>query len=778
MRLRVILLEKIASLDKKCFTGHDMLPKNRLGPWVVLGHFDAIYTYPLDLKEKHVFQTISKHNQKISTYNSSNFYFHPLYLLTDEDDTVFWEKSTWCMAVARIHCTSCVDIASLLGSLEEELLKEAVAYGCCCQIYHTMELSDLVLAIKSDKISNLLHFTLRLRKYSCIGKVYTYCGIDYAHITKTVLFPDSNDNIPTITMRFSVSDFSKVDEQLAAIKRALDAPVAYSIVGVDDVALTSNNLPLIKLVQFYRSSFIWGYDTSVPLNNAFSDVTTRAGITLEGSFPCIDLKGQGSCDNGKRLQAACQRLVEYNEKIQNLVRNGNYGIPVDSAHNWLKPLSELTKALFRMGRTPVLDKFVYLMLPGATVFLERIYRCLEQNGGLPEKMAEYFQRFVRGWSHLMEHVMRIEGQLTHHPEMRPIIYDIPIIMLEYTLAFLNQATEVLLSSDSRKKRIHFLLIPNPGSWINSVELFQAEGDLPGLVLVDIPFHMLYNPASVLSALVHETSHFVGEDHRKRDLRTEYFGDAAAVLLAKLAFVSYDKRLISEIAKWFKEKLCSCTSAYQMRNIISDWSENPFTLESYSAFVRNVLLAKGENNGNLAFEMDLVKLKEIHMPEFRLLLNDLCTLFREIYADICMLYLLPLSEEDYVRGLVEELTHDPKDPYEMFAIRIFVVLTAAKRGIPSKIEQVDQKIWNRVYGELTELNKDIRLGREGVSLLPRASVIFLEKYASACYESLSCKLNNYPNVAELRKMFESISSGLDYDKLLATINSYRLKVLEK
>ena len=44
MILRVILLEKIASMDKDCFTQGPALSKSSRGPWITLGHLDAMYT--------------------------------------------------------------------------------------------------------------------------------------------------------------------------------------------------------------------------------------------------------------------------------------------------------------------------------------------------------------------------------------------------------------------------------------------------------------------------------------------------------------------------------------------------------------------------------------------------------------------------------------------------------------------------------------------------------------------------------------------------------------
>lgn len=791
MRLRVILLEKIASLDKDCFTRCAMEHRRLQGPWITLGHFDAMYTYPLDANSHHIFQAVSDNNQKITACNSGERYYHPLYVLTDkeESDSAFWAADAWCIAVSRIHYEPNTNIRSLHKALMELLPEDARASGCACQVYYTMELSDLVVAVKSDRMSNILNFALRLRKYSCVGKVYTYCGIDYSHVRDTVRFPDMDDVIPTVSMRFSVLDFQQLDDQMNDVRQALSAKIPYfAVAGVDDILLTCEKLPMSRLVRLYRSWFIPGYAASVPLREVFSEVTTRVGITLTENLPYVQVGYADKDANRKKLTAACRQLVEIDGRIQAYALNPASGIHYQTVHSWLKPLSELTKSLLRMSRTSVLDEFVYLMLPGVTTFLKCILRHFDRCASQPDQweawafdnMAEYFQRFVENWSHLMEHVMRAEGQLAHHPETRPMIYDIPVVMLEYTMAFLNQVSEVLLSGDARKERISFLLVPYPRGEINALELFEAQGEAAGLVLVTIPFHLLYDPVKVFSALLHEISHYVGESFRRRVPRTDYFAKAAAALLAKLVFASCDPWLIEEIVALFQKVLAGHGNrAREMQITINGWSHDFFTQESYSEFVRAVLLAKDGQGGDLQFDSDLAKLKEVNMPEFRRLLDILCTLFREVYADICMLYLLPLKTETHVRNLLEGLAGGSETDYETFAVRIYVALTVLGRQsqIPQHLEDADQANWQQLHKEIEKVRIGMEQEKEGTDrLLPLSSIHFLLQYARECADSLRTALDGSAGVGEIVKMFQAIADGLDYYTLLDAINEYRKRVI--
>lgn len=781
MKLRVILLEKIASITKDCYTRHTMMPAEHQGPWIILGHFDAMYTYCFDTADSNVFQEVYQSNQIIASYNSGQSYFHPLYLLSEEDDESFWKTDSWCMAVVRVHYAFSAHIASLHTSLKELLPKDAQSYNCTCHIYPAMELCDLIVAIKSDKISSILNFALRLRKYSCVGKVYTYCGISYPLIQDLSQSPNSDDIIPSAAIRFSVSNIEKAQKQMRHVKRILELRDndIYSIVGVDDISLTCPGLPFQRLVEFCRTYFVEKYDEVEALSTAFSDVITRTGIHLDKLSPVLVYDKDGISSRQKLIDT-CQRLVDIDQSIQEIVHNEEYHIPYESVHSWLKPLSELTKTLLRMSRTVVLDEFVYLMLSGASAFLRHIKVELEQHASLPTEKAEYFQRFVQNWSNQMEHVMRIEGQLTHHPETRPIVFDIPVMMLEYTLAFLDEVSTVLLAGDNQKKHINLLLTPSLCNKVNTVELFEFRKGIPGLVLIVVPFYKLYNPASILSELVHEISHFVGEMPRNREFRTECFVKAASVLMAKVVFDNYNPALIRGIEQQFHSIISTRPggNARMIQQLISEWSKNPYTEESYSTFVLDTLLQNNDAESVPHFVMDLTTIRDIEMPKFRDLLDSLCTLFREIYADICMLYLLPLDTEFYIRSQILELGADERDPYEMFAIRIYVALVASGKEIPEEMQRDEEK-WPRLATEIEKIRTGLQQPEEGKDrLFPFSSIQFLIRYAEQCYRSLYGTLGQGNDCDRIKKMFLTTSNGMDYSALLETINAFRIKMVEQ
>ena len=87
MILRVILLKRIAKLNAGCFEEvmNPVMPKDIQGPWIVLGHFDAMYTWLPDTS-RGFFDAIHSISEQVAALNSGTAYFHPLYLIDEKSN--------------------------------------------------------------------------------------------------------------------------------------------------------------------------------------------------------------------------------------------------------------------------------------------------------------------------------------------------------------------------------------------------------------------------------------------------------------------------------------------------------------------------------------------------------------------------------------------------------------------------------------------------------------------------------------------------------------------
>ncbi len=766
----MVLLGKFASLHSESFEKCALpnLPAPIAGPWVAMGHFDAMYAYQLEREDKNPFQVIGETNRRIASCSESDSYFHPLYLLSEQDDSRFWEQEASCFATARIHFSTNTSVNDTYNRLMDQLMTNAPTSDCICRCYRTIELSDMILAVKSNCFQDLLLLVLSLRKYADIGKVYTYCGISYAALQDLTWSPEERDRIALFSMRFSVSHFDCVKGHLNMLQAKLGDEPLYSVVGVDDIAVTWKDLPLKNAVKLYRTWFS-GEAGSVDLGSAFSEVITRVGISLDK----IKSNDVESSQNGERLPEICQRLLVVSGRLQKLADD------LDSVrYGWIAPLSELTRSLVRMSKTSVLDEFVYLMFPGVYSFLHNIDTYLER---LHDRDIVACRSFVENWAHLMEHIMRIEGQLAHAPDMRPILYDIPVAMLEYTLAFLDRVVEVLQLEDNPQTKTCFLLVPHLCGRIEAQELFPAGANcLPRLVLVTIPLSSLYNPQEVQWALCHEASHYVGEKHRMRgERRKKYVQAATALMVAQIfedpypAFIEFIQDQLMEATERlekFDMRLMQSTVEEWLYNLCSDKVK-------FDEFVRELLL---KNSHLPRLNVEKIHLDQETVVRFSWLLNDLSILFRETYADICMLYLLSIDSTEYIQSLLSDLTAgnrpDEERRYEQFAIRIYVCLTAAGRVIPYEdIRQRDP----RLHEEIDKIRAGLDNGNEDLKrLFPLTSIRFLQLYVKKCYNSLSQHPTGSRQLTDIRSMFANVASpDMVYTEFITIIDDYRKKILE-
>lgn len=772
MSIHVILLEKIRTLSPGCFEKD--FDQDILDSWIALGHFDAIYAYELKQENKNLFQVIADNNRRIAQANSGDCYYHPLYLISpkgEQADDAFWTASLSYFAVARVHFAESVsahassEFEFLKAKIQQDTQDKSVLY----RTYRTIELSDMILVAKANQMCDLLNFVLSLRQYSTVGKVYTYCGVNYNYIKSNKWAPDKEDTVPLFSMRFSAESMVAADHQLTQIRDTLGEEDTFSVVGVDDIAITWKSLHLQKIVMLYRNWINNTHSDALSLNKAFSEITTRVGIP----FDSLQIEPSSELDSAVKLQRKCASLLEKANFLRGLVCDRN-----QARYDWVSPLSDLTHTLFRMSRTSILDEFVFIMLPGVDAFLNNVTAHLEN---LTEQDLQMCRCFVENWTHLMEHIMRVEGQLAHHPDMRPILYNIPVAMLEYTLAFLRCVVEIMQSEDKPKAQICFLLVPRLCEKIEAQELFPAEpNELPGLVLVTIPLADLYKPREVQRALCHEASHFVGEKHRSRAVRRRKYISAVAALMAKEVFGDVHPTLIQLLqSKLLKstDGLIKCSMRYMQSEIVQWLTYIYDTPEAYYELVRDLLLCAQTSE---PIDFGVSELDEIRVLRFFELLEDLSTLFREVYADICMLSLLPISNTEYVESLMSELKDDTTDTgssdetncYEQFAIRMYISLEATNRDIPiNYIFKYDKTL----HEHLHKISDGLKSEDEDPNrLIPISSIVSLLQYAIVCSKSIVAQKGN---LQQCHEMFCNVSSKkMNYDEFLDAVNDYRKLII--
>lgn len=786
MIVRVVLLKKISSLQTGCINSIDK--ENSVGPWISLGYFDAFYSYTIS--RKNMLQEIGKNNIEVSQRNDKTTYYHPLYLISSEDnrDKQLWGEKSWYMTISRVHFVQNVNVASAREKLQQKIekkLKDKANQGVTSVGYQTIELSDMILVSKSDNLETLLKFALNLRSYPDIGNVYTYCGINYDCVRDLRATPPSKDYIPLFSMRFSIKDYDKAQHALRAIKQVLDEPgnqgEVYSIAGLNDAVGTWTNLCTGRLIKLYRYWFI-GKPKEIS-SEAFSNVTTRLGVEAISS-------NEGNLDEdvfNKQLQSICDILLDLDRKIQE--HSINLGQLSIGEGRWLKNLSELTKTLVRLAQTAVMDEFVFIMLPAVFSFLLNVLEEVKQGRITREHLIGYHE-YIEEWNHLMEHIMRSEGQLTHYSELRPVLYDVPLAMLEYTLSFLMRCSNALQSQDgSEKVEIDFLLVPQLCRRNMATELFPARKTLPGLVSVQVPLHLLYAPKVVMSQLCHEISHFVGEKPRCRELRQYCYAQSISAVVAQDIFQSYAPELISAIAGQLENRFrdLKLKRIKEMKNETIRWlsdllSGSPAGIK-YAEFIRKVVI-KSAGNRRIKVQSSIVALKKALMQSIGTL-KAMGDLYREVYADLCMLNLLQLNPSYYLDSYLEELSQDWEEKRDKTAVGILALrYYVCEQANFSSDNLSSGKRSGCVWGHFKRKYNDICLAVTDkkcvpTSIFPPEAILPLVEYARACDKSLKDCFNNNEEAQKAKRVFDEASGEMvKYSCWEQHINEYRVDLLKR
>lgn len=542
------------------------------------------------------------------------------------------------LSITRIHFPQTVCLDSQFETLRAHFGGSKFQEdGISWRVYGTTELSDQVLVARCRSFKSLSRWALRVTSYTRVGKAYSYFCIPRSYLYDDVKkWKVSGDCIEHLSMRFAIKNHGAARDELVEISRLLlpkNEASPYRVSGNEDAIICGDNIPIEYMVSLYKT---W-YSNDLKILGVFSDVISRIGADViiqddAKSEPCP-------------LTEIC---TELSHKITNC--------PDISNKSWRRPLVELSNTLVHMSQSPMLDELVYLILPALYAFWENI-----EAKNLKTKDELLYQQFVELCVHTMEHLMRAEGQLSQYPEVRPITYDIPVVALEAAIAFLQHLSHVLTLPDTEVKReTSVLLVPNADIDVSTVELFPATGHVRGLLQITVPFSLLYDPKRLLLSLSHELAHYVGEQCRMRGERYEVYCNCLASEILGIFFGENcigDRKDLYEYLSDFLRSTMDAEASENGNGVLMQ--DEP--LQQIAATANRIVeeLAKTDAFADMVRDyMDRGKPKvqficptqaelDSSLAKFKQKNSDLRIIFRETYADICMLYTLKARPNEYL-----------------------------------------------------------------------------------------------------------------------------------
>lgn len=728
--------------------------------WLALGHYDAIFTFPAKQLDQSVFDEIQKNSMRLAE-NSDNYeYYHPVYLVTKEDNKNFWNSRAVYFGIIRVHLKNASQVGTLFNALRSKISnnwkRKSFKYVQSC----SLELSDMIIAMKGDNLNDILKSALLLKGYQEVGKIQSFFGIHYEtafNLGETSLSVISNEKIDFLMMRFSVKEANLVSTKMDGIRDVLKSNTYYTVTGIDDITFVCSPIYSHDLLRLYSA-----WSNELPLGSAFFSITTQLGI---GGFP----SSVESVDRDIKLRNVVDKLINDCNRASLALTNKTLKDQIS-----LKTIRLLTKSLLNICIVDTLDEFAYVLIPGVRAFYENLVAT--QQGQFQNRVLMSAE-FVDSWSYLTEQIVRAEGQLSNRSEMLPIIFDTPIIMLELILALLGRAEELLQEHDTEKRRIEFFLVPRMCDRIKANEIYAASGERSGLILISLPLETFQKSAETQIELLHELSHFAGERFRNRQKRKTYYIYSIAVLMAKAVFNTHDNAFIDALIKILKEKITGEElKIVELHDEINKWLRSILhDNHSFSDFIREIFEHTDDTIATSFLSFDRNQYHS-RLSQFEALHIEIAGLYRETYADICMMYLLSLPASSVVNLLNAELeqlrTDENPFRWESMAIRAMAISQTFKQSI-DKLQPYN----SRFCREIKKLKDGLQSTDEPTDrCIPIGSICRLLEYLSCCYQNI-CSINQ----SKLKK-FQKLSKGINgketsFEDLLGYIEKHRRDVIK-
>lgn len=752
--------------------------------WITLGHIDEMYSEVLQNASIDMIQ-----EKNISFLKEKIPYHHSIYLFGNDKNEDFIKNSenSYFLAVTRIHFPKFTCISEMRGMYETELseikekeeeYKKLIKY---C-LYRTTELSDLVLISRCKLFNTLIKWTMQVTESTYVGSSYTYYCIPYAMVSCPENYPYlGRETIDSLTVRFKfIKNAEKSNTILNFLKELpSDNWKLLRISGNEDYQISFHQIDTQSVLKLYKLLYELYKENSDEVYTI-----TRVG-NRRGSISPISSEKEENWTN---------YIIAFENELSSSVKNYN---PKTEDEAWYYPLIELSDTLINMSKSVELDELCLQILPAVFAFLKNI-----NNKNNTKEIEEEIEEngkdnltFVESCVHALEHLMRSEWQLSQRPDMRPIVYDIPVCVLEYSMAFLISLRGALSKDDEADKpylsNIAFLLSPAATTDVSTVELFEAREKTPGLLEISVPFSLLYKPTKLLAALSHEVSHYVGEKIRFRDKRRECFIRCLSEeIVFYLTGIYVDELtngkdfldfLYEEINSKIPLKEGKIETLYKD---VQKFTKKFIVKDEFCGVLRNYIKA-GKKAPEIVLGRQSEKEKKLACSDIIEKLKVYKNIFKETFADLVMVLLLKkLYKEDYKKLITAYLDisivvfRDPPQEWRRWD-RVFHVLFAYGYS-PEQISECIDEWRPKTEEEREQFNKlSARIDTMSdliaqKNLCPETEVY---RYICKCQKAVEEVIEGNEELTEIFTNAEDLL-GNSFDRTFEIIEKSRTKLVKQ
>lgn len=765
MKIRIIQFTRYATLPgwekdlREELNGGELV-------WIALGHFDTMTSFQIDTGSNGLFEIIAKQQESLQNKNiKETTYVYQMYLISDEEDSFIWKNNYPFLAISRIHFYQNTDLKNLRYRIKESL-KEYNDIKFVC--YQSADLTDMVVVLASEKMHILIGKALNIRVNKGIGKSFTYFCINNTYDSRKI---DNTDVVPMMNIRLSVFSTKVFEEQLNCIKRVLDTNQVHVISGSDDIEIFCENFPVKKLIKLYE--ILFKTDNGFKYFG-FSDVSTSLG--------CINEEWNADEPDKTDINKKTEILLDIRNAIRQRSMNQN---------QYSKLLSEyfdLFTSFYRMSGTVVADEFVSLIYPSVMTFTTYLMNYGDLSGS-----TEKIEYFLKSWEHLNEMIILSEGQLNTYPEYHVRTNRITFSFLEYILAFLYRCEDFL--KDEKVDTHNIFIVLDNVKRPETAEIIQNTNHSESLISITIPYELLFESSMTMRTLCHEMSHFVGEKLRNRNLRLDKYALSICAMISGLIFHSDDLELIKLLFDGtsgdysfvgmrdyleYREK----DTIQETCKMAAQWCYDFFSKDSgstqYDQLLRAIIVNCHSDKIN-------IQIREKVSDDVIEILYNYCDmfakLFREIFADLCMIKIIDVPMGDYVNIICSDIYDkngnlvDNDNAVLMDVIRIYIVIKAC--GTNPDISFF--KDYQEIYRYVKTLNRDFKSRKYiDINHINYVSIQAILSYAKTCVDNINVRIiEKQIEVNAIKDAFRfATTSDNDTEKHLETVlDSFRKKVLD-
>ncbi len=417
------------------------------------------------------------------------------------------------------------------------------------------------------------------------------------------------------------------------------------------------------LVEKLKKAFDYENDTDSRLKNAlittFSDVKYRMPIWLG---------------------ALMELLVELSNIEISLTAYDNYAQAICAQETMINTLCKLVEDAKKYACDPEQKDI-------AKELIEQIY-------SPSSDLSSNFREYLNGWSQLSFHAMHAEWQLTQSSDINRL-YLFPAKLCRLYSEFMKLSSE-FLNKGKKHDECMFFITPNIRDIPQFLSIFQPikrpDNLSYKLIHGEIPADNMFSPQVILPHLVHEVAHYAGTVFRKRELRNNvYLKCLLAYLLHQILKVDLIDQPIIDNTLFFRflidqlvDKMLNIKNDVFGKLDQNDYGDNVQNtveetadklLSQLSLYIGPViadtigLIPKYAEKPRLEQMLSIAEyfkgpemvhdiLSYAAKTNIHNVSNDLMTILREAFSDLCMVKMVDLTLVEYLSIICHGIRYDP------------------------------------------------------------------------------------------------------------------------